>query len=156
MALLTFLKGAGILAAMAELIDENFADNGAVRRDAVDCMAAPAALMPSRAFVAMPENADVAAFLTRPNAPETGWTMVAPRFLNADPSEPLLEARLSCASLSAFCASFNRFSACVARSVMVDSFNRACSSLMVAASACVLPSPCLAMALATLSSAART
>ena len=57
---------------MAELIAENFADNGAVRRDAVDCMAAPAALMPSRAFVAMPENADVAAFLTRPNAPETG------------------------------------------------------------------------------------
>lgn len=145
---------------MAELIAENFADNGAVRRDAVDCMAAPAALMPSRAFVAMPENADVAAFLTRPNAPETGWTMVAPRFLNAAPSEPavfsLLAARLSCASLSAFCASFNRFSACVARSVMVDSFSRACSSLMVAASACVLPSPCLATALATLSSAART
>ena len=80
---------------MAELIDENFADNGAVSRDAVDCIAAPAAFMPSRAFVAMPENADVATFLTRPNAPETGWIIAEPRFLNADPSEPLLEARLS-------------------------------------------------------------
>ena len=72
MALLTFLKGAGILAAMAELIAENFADNGAVRRDAVDCMAAPAALIPALAFTLNSVNASVAALVTRPNALSTG------------------------------------------------------------------------------------